>query len=175
MSDVLGEALARQAAAWRSTRGGPRIPWDPDVAPEIYVGEPDADEWVGWRPIRKAGGPTLAQLAPDLGPFHPSIERYFASWWFLALEGAFEGRMLTLQPNRPGLDPEAYLEQVRAYASGRGRPARRLPIGFDDQSSLLVVVDNLSGEVSVEDWETGELEWIAASLDDVLQRLRWRA
>ena len=44
-------------------------------------------------------------------------------------------------------------------------------IGLDNKSSLQLVVDNARGTVSLEDWETGTLEVLAESLDELFQRL----
>lgn len=174
MTDHLHDALERQSAAWMKARNEPpRVPWDEDVAPEIYVGEPDADEWVGWRHIPRKDSPTLAELAPDLAPFHPSVEAWFAHWWFLALEGSVDGRMLSLRPNVPGYDPEDFTGEIRRYAAAHGGRLRHVPMGFDNRSSLQVVVDNGSGEVFIEDWENGTFDRIASSLDDLLQRLEF--
>jgi hypothetical protein len=172
MTDHQEAALRRYVESWQKARGElPRMPWDPDVDPIVYVGEKDAESWIQWHPVVKPPGRTLAELAPDLAPFHPSVEAYFAKWWFLALEGRVGDKMLSMQPNTPGYDPEEYLDLVRQYAASRQRPLTHVPIGLDNRSSLQLVVDNRTGAVSIEDWETGTFEPVAASLDDLFQRI----
>lgn len=171
MTDPLGDALRRQAESWQSHgMGFPRVPWDEDVDPAIWVGEPDHEQWCAWRPLPKEGGPTLATVLGGL-EVHPSLHDYFNKWWFLSLEGSIGDFVITFEPNRPGLDPEEWVEQARGYAAAHGGRLDHVPIGLDNESSLQVVVDNRTGELSIEDWERNTHETIAQSLDDAFSRI----
>lgn len=172
MTDALGDALQRLVRSpARETGGLPRLPCDPRISPFIWVGEPDAHGWCAWQPVRKEGEAPLAEALAGLPPLHGSIHLYFDSWWFLELNGQLDDKNLAFSPNRPGLDPGAWVEDVRGYADAHGGRLDHVPIGFDDEVSLLMVVDNRTGALSIEDWETGRLYPIAASLDDALRRL----
>jgi hypothetical protein len=170
MSDRLGDVLRRQVESWQASGlGWPRAPWDEDIAPFIWVGEPDHEGWCAWRPARKEG----AALADALGGLrvHPSLHSYFDNWWFLSLEGSLGETVISFKPNRPGLDPQAWVDLARAHAGADQGCPDYVPIGLEDESGLQVVVDNRTGELAIEDWERGSHEVIAESLDDALRRL----
>lgn len=172
MTDALGDLLQRLVdSEQRSGRGFPVAPYDPKIAPFIWVGEKDAEGWCAWRPVAKHGEAPLAEALGDLPPVHKSIHDYFDSWWFCSLSGLLDDTMLTFLPNCPGLDPEAYVSLLRTYASGYDGRLDHVPIGLDSSTDLWLVVDNRTGELSIEDWEMGEYEVIADSLDDAFRRM----
>lgn len=149
----------------------PRAPWDPDVATWMWQDDPDEDEYAPWRPIEKTTEHDLDAAAPDLAPFHPSLHAYFNSWWFAAAEGQVGGYGLTLMPVLPGLELDEFLATARGYAEAHGGRLERAPIGVEF-NGLQVVVDNHSGSVAVEDWETGGLDEIAPTLADLFAQLQ---
>ena len=172
MSDALGDLLERIVAAWQASgRGLPRAAWDPDIEPFIWVGEPDAEGWCAWRPQPKLGKARLEEVADGLPPLHDSIHAYFDGWWFCTLEGQLGEDMLSFHANPPGLEPERFADRLRTRAAGQGGRLDQVPIGIDNGSGLQVVVDNSSGEVSIDDWETGERRRIADSLDEAFRRM----
>lgn len=173
MTDRLGDALRRQVESWQSQNMGfPRAVWDEDIDPVIWVGAPDQAQWCAWQPVRKEGAAPLAAALGDL-EVHPSLHDYFDNWWFLSLEGSIGDAVVSFEPNRPGLDPEGWVGQARGYAAAHGGRLDHVPIGVDNESSLQVVVDNRTGEVSIEDWEMNSFEKIADSLDDAFRRLEF--
>ncbi len=165
----LGAALARMVAAVRIETGElPRYPFEHEIDPSIYVGEPDADRWCQWQPLAMPPGPSLSELAPDLGPFHPSIEAHYGTWWFLELADAG----VSLDGNWPGEQPAELLERMRSRQAGMGS-LEYVPIGIESQSGLQVVVHNTTGEVAIEDIETNTYRPLASSLNAVYSQL-WR-
>jgi Syd protein (SUKH-2) len=172
VKDLLKSKLDQMVQSWKSAQGSyPKMPWDPDIDQRIFVGDADAEEWIEWKPLPKDDKRQLADIAPDLAPFPPSLERYFADWWFLSLEGKLGEHMISLTPNRPGLDPEAYIASVRRHREGSASGSAFTPIGLDNASSLQVVVGNENGSVFIDDWERNEQSQIADSLEDLLERL----
>lgn len=172
MNDALGDVLQRLvAASQRDGHGLPRAPCNAAITPFIWVGEPDGEGWCAWRPVRKRGDAPLAEALGDLCPLHDSIHRYFDSWWFLSLQGRLDDWRLSFAANRPGLEPQAWADLLRDYAAAHGGRLDHVPIGFENRSDLQIVVDNHSGVLSLEDWETGTHDFIAASLDDAFTRM----
>ena len=171
MSDALGDLLQRLVDAWqKSGRGLPRAPCDPDIEPFIWVGEPNADDWCAWRPLPKEGKAPLRDVVGGLPPLHESIHAYFDGWWFCGFDGLLGEDMLSFRGNPPGLEPAGFAAALRQEAAANDGRLDHVPIGIDNRSGLRVVVDNSTGEVSIEDWETGEHRRIAASLDDAFRR-----
>jgi SecY interacting protein Syd len=172
VKDLLKSKLDQMIESWKSAQGSnPKMPWDPDIDQRIYVGDADEEDWIEWKPLPKDDSRRLADIAPDLAPFLPSLEHYFADWWFLSLEGKLSGHMLSLVPNRPGVDPDAFLDSVRRHRAGSSTGLQFTPIGIDNASSLQVVISNGDGRIFIDDWERNEQSLIASSLDDLLQRL----
>ena len=172
MTDWLGLALQRQVEAWQSKGFGfPRVGCNEDVDPFIWVGEPDEDQWCAWRPVPKAGAAPLAGALGEL-EVHPSVHDYFDNWWFLALDGSVGDAVVSFQPNEPGLEPERWVAQTRGYVRGHDNRLDHCPLGVEN-TGLLLVVDNRTGELSIEDWERNSFEKIADLLDDAFRRMEF--
>jgi hypothetical protein len=172
MTDALRDVLQRLVdSSLRNKRGYPRAPWSPDISPFIWVGEKDAEGWCAWQPVRKGREAPLAEALGGLPPVHEVIHHYFDNWWFLSLDGKLEDLLLSFNPNPPGLNPDYWAALLRTYAAAHDGRLDHIPIGLDEDSSLQIVVDNRTGELSIEDWETGEHEVIAESLDDAFRRM----
>lgn len=171
MNDALGDVLRRLVKSWQANGlGFPRAPWDEDLDPDIWVGEPDDEQWCAWRPIPKEGKAPLAEALGGL-EVHPSLHAYFDHWWFLSLDGSVGETVVSFEPNRPGLDPQAWVDQARAYAAAHDGRLDHVPIGLDNESGLQIVVDNRTGQLAIEDWERDSYEIIAESLDDAFTRM----
>ena len=171
MKEAMKDLFDRLLGSWeKSGLGLPRAPWDPDVEPFIWQSEPDENEWAAWRPVEKTVHHDLAAVAPDLEPLHPSVQEYFNSWWFCALDGRLGEHGLSLTRVLPGFELESFLRDARGYRGAHGGQLNHVPIGMES-NGWLVVVDNHSGEVLLEDFERGELKPLAPSLAELLRRL----
>jgi len=142
----------------------PRFERDPNVADFIYQSEPDTYGYSTWKATEKSTHHDLHAIAPDLGLLHPSIQEYFNSWWFCALDGRFDNFGISLIPVLPGVELESFIASARAYKKAHSDSLPRVPIGVEF-NGLQVLVDNSSGEVVIEDWERGAVTLIAMSLE----------
>ena len=166
------ERCFRRWAAVSARLGSPELPpwpWDPDIEPFIWVGDPTASGWCAWRPVPKTRDAVLAGAAPALPPMHPSLDAYFNSFWFCTLEGPAKGRdhAVTLDGVMPGIELDAFLRNARSYARAHGGRLDHVSIGLEAVSDRLLVVDNGSGAVMTEDWNrdgTPFFEPVAPSL-----------
>jgi hypothetical protein len=162
----------RLQKAWQETQGSlPMTPWDETADPLIYVGEPGEDEWVAWQPKEKTVVHRLDKLEKRVGvSFHPSIHEYFNSYWFCLFGGVAGGYAVSLLPVVPGAELDAFTSQVLGAAAQCGGKLERIPIGFE-RNGLPVVVDNKTGQVGVEDWESGEVTPLASGLAELISVL----
>jgi hypothetical protein len=165
--DFLDRLLAHHAAA---TGGLPTHPRDPDVDPSFWQGPADASQWMPWRPIEKTAKDNFAELLPDLGPLHPSLDAFFNSYWFGVVDGSIGSWSLTLDAHLPGLWPRSFASEARNYAAAHGGKLEQVPIGVE-ADGLLLVVNNRTGEVGLEDFERGTVEPIAANLTEFFKSL----
>lgn len=171
MKEAMRVFFERLVRAWEQTDSGlPRAPWDPDAQPFIWQSEPDENEWATWRPQEKTILHDLAEVAPDLGRLHPSINDYFNAWWFCALEGGAGEHSLSLNPVIPGLELQSFLRNARGYRQAHGNELTHVPIGMEG-NGLLVVIHNGAGEVLLEDYERGQRDAVAPSLKELIGRL----
>lgn len=154
-----------------------------DVDPRLFSGEPDEDGYVRWVPAAKVDPTDLSELERRAGSvIHPSIKDYFNTFWFMAMGGRFADARVTLDPVVPGRDL-ADLEQrlfgadygpykVSGYLATHGGVLRHIPIGLHHPDDLLLVVDNATGEVLVEDHERGTFTPLAPGLAELIAGLR---
>lgn len=159
---------------WRERNGTfPKAPWLEEADPSIYVGEPDDAGWVQWLPKEKAVREDFGAVEGRWGvQIHSSVREYFDSFWFCVLGGTFSSRAVQLEPMIPGIGLAEWQQKVQGYREAHAGMLRHLPIGIESKQSLLVVVDNTTGEVSVEDYESGGFEALAGGLAELIRGLR---
>lgn len=171
MKSAIKEFFDRTFRKWEDGGFGlPTAPWRADVDPSIWQGPPNDEGYAPWRPLEKTVRHDLAALAPDLGPLHPSLDAYFNSWWFCALEGAHGPYGISLEVVLPGIELDSFLRKARGYAGAHGGRLDHVAIGVEFDG-FLVVVDNRTGEVALEDFEQSSFEVIAPSLENLIRHL----
>ena len=153
-----------------------------DVDPLLFVGPPDEDGYVEWRPQAKSDAFDFSEIERRAGVMlHPSIKDYYNAFWFLEMGGKLRTGNATLDPVRPGVglaDLEAKLFggdyggfRTAGYVAAHGGELRHVPIGLHHPSDLMLVVDNTNGEVAVEDHETGTFRVVAQGLAELISEL----
>lgn len=170
---AMGGYFARLTTAWRESNGSlPKVPWQEDVDQWIYVSRPDEAEWVEWEPVNKDVPSDLAPIESQLGTsLHPSVKEYVNCFWFCSLGGTFRSRAIQLDPVLPGISPADFEDRVLGYCRVHGGRLRHVPIGLEADRGLLLVVDNSTGEIMVEDAEVGELQVLAGGLAELISGL----
>lgn len=173
MKAEMSEYFRNLLEVWQAKHGGlPSIPYDEEVEPFIYSGEPDEEGWISWRPVEKTGAHDMADVEEESGLLlHPSVKEYFNCFWFCSLGGRAHGRAVQLEPVRPGVELEDFTRNLRGYKSAHGGRLENVPVGFETEQGLLVVVDNETGEVKLEDYEVGSFEPLAADLGALIKEL----
>lgn len=89
----------------------PLVPWDEDIDPTFYVGEPNESNWVQWKPKEKNIIHDFDYLEKKHGiKIHSTIKDYFNSYWFLELGWSIDGRSISLIPVAPGKELSVFEE-----------------------------------------------------------------
>jgi hypothetical protein len=162
----------RLASSWRQ-RGSalPRVAVTGDEQPLIYEGAPDEFGYVQWRPTKKTIQTDLTPIEDAIEkPLHPSIKDYWNSYWFGELAGKYGKLGITLMPVLPGIELQSFLTQLVGYKEAHQDRLEHIPIGVEFNGDL-VVVNNQTGEVQLEDYERGEFRTIAPSLEALIAGL----
>ncbi|WP_145045851.1 SecY-interacting protein Syd [Paenibacillus xylanexedens] len=151
----------------------PKISFEEDIESWMYVGVPDEEESVQWRPRLKTTKEDFTLIERELGmKLHPSIKEYFDSFWFLNLQGFYGSNRITLEEVIPNKDILAFFTNQMNFEVSAERKFDYILIGYispDDQGLLL---DNRTGEIVREDYETNELLRVASSLSELIDSLR---
>jgi hypothetical protein len=155
---------------WQTKHHGlPMAPFDEDAEGFIYSGAIDEGGWARWRPVEKMVEHDLSDIEEELGvTLHDSIKSYFNSFWFCSLGGKFRDYALQLVPVKPGIELDSFSRNLRGYKLAHEDKLENIPIGFETTQSLLLVVDNSTGEVKLEDSESVSFQPIADSLETVI-------
>lgn len=101
---------------------------------------------------------------------HPDIKAYFNSYWFLELAGIYNGYDLVLNSVVPRIKLQDFKQETRLYKAAHHHQFVNIPIGIES-NGLLVVVDNKSGEVKLEDYERKSFERISGNLSGLIRGL----
>ncbi|WP_200792916.1 SecY-interacting protein Syd [Bacillus massilinigeriensis] len=146
--------------------------YNEDVESFIFYGEVDEEEEISWKPIEK-------DVKSDLQPieqkfdinFHLSIVSYFNSYWFADLDGFIDNHYIKLESVLPNIELNSFESNLEGYKSNHHNKIDRIPIGIEG-NGLIVVLDNITGKVELEDFERGTFKLISNSLDDLISCLR---
>jgi len=150
----------------------PKIPRDEEAEQSLYVGEPDEAGWVCWKPVEKTVTHDLSGIEEELGTeMHASVDEYFNCYWFCALGGKYKSHSVQLEAVLPGIELRSFVSKLASYKSTHQGAMRAVPIGVE-KNGLLVVVDNATGKVLLEDYEEAVYEPLADSLEQLIAELR---
>lgn len=157
----------------------PKAPWNEDVEHFIYQGEPDEDDWIYWKPVEKRKKHDFHVIEEEMGcQLHRSVKEYFNCYWFLSMAGIYQLYSIHLDPVAPGIEPDHFTTNLVGYYSTHQDQLIDTPVGIETNSSMLVVVDNESGKVKLEDFvvissneAVSSFKEIAESLEELIEDL----
>lgn len=141
-----------------------------DAADFIYLNKSD-DDWAEWKPIEKTIFTDFSKLEKTLETqIHQSIKDYYNSFWFCNLGGKIGENFIELFAVLPNIECQEIEYYLNGYQTAHGH-LKFTPIGLETKQSLLVVVENKTGEVFIEDFEVNSFEKIADSLEELISNL----
>jgi len=144
-----------------------------EAEPFIYVGEENKDGWIQWKPLEKELQYDFAPIEEELKVnLHVSIKEYYNSYWFCTLGGAYREYSISLDPVIPGVAFNDFNEKLRGYKREHNGKLEKIPIGLEAGQDLLVVVDNETGQLLIEDHDRGIFEMLATSLEELICHLQ---
>lgn len=159
---------------WNNTFGTlPKTPFDEEANPSLYQGEPDEDEYVSWKPIEKEMQEDFEAIEANIDlHLHSSIKEYFNSFWFLNLQGFYNSKLIILEPVQPGMDINNFFVNQKKYEEHQGKILKNIQLGYISPENMALMVNNETGEILQEDFETGHSTVIAKSLEELIKGLR---
>ena len=105
-------------------------------------------------------------------PLHYSIKDYFNSYLFLSLEGLYHSNYIYLEPVEPDKDLLSYFKNLKNYEESQRKEFRYIQIGFISPDEMAINVDNETGKIYIEDYETNELKLLANSLEELIEEIK---
>nr|WP_275893662.1 SecY-interacting protein Syd [Bacillus cereus] len=100
--------------------------------------------------------------------FHESIKEYFNSYWFAELAGFYKSYNIILEPVLPGIELNNFVFQLIGYKEAHEDKLDNIPLGVEGETGFLIVIDNNTGVVKLEDFEIGTYEIIADSIEQLI-------
>lgn len=138
----------------------------------IYEGMADEEGYRSWKPVEMTVFPDIKKLEDEFAlHLHTSIAAYFSSYWFSDLDGFFKDHYIALESVLPNTEINSFRELLKGYKKAHGNSLANIPIGIEGEG-LVVVVDNSSGKIRLEDYERGTFEDLAESIEDVIENMR---
>ncbi|WP_035431938.1 SecY-interacting protein Syd [Bacillus sp. UNC322MFChir4.1] len=174
MKDEMGKYFDQLIEAWSGFNNSlPKVPWNDAIIPTIYEGEVDQDEYICWKPVEKNIIHDFRDIEQVLGIiFHESIKDYFNTYWFAELVGFYKSYNIILEPVLPGIELNNFVVQLIGYKEVHEDKLDNIPLGVEGGSSFLVVIDNNTGIVKLEDFETGKYEVISDSIERLISDIQ---
>lgn len=147
-----------------------KTPYNEKVDFVIYQGEIEEEE-ISWKPVEKYIKTDLTILEERFGiKFHDSVYHYFNSYWFADLDGFIGDHYISLEAVLPNIELDSFKEKLEGYEKNH-RKLDKIPIGVEGNGSL-VVLNNVSGKVELEDFERGLFIEVSNSLNELISSLR---
>ncbi|MGG0458319.1 SecY-interacting protein Syd [Bacillus mycoides] len=147
-----------------------KTPYKEKVDFVIYQGEIEEDE-ISWKPVEKYFKTDLILLEERFAiKFHDSVHHYFNSYWFADLDGFIGDHYISLEAVLPNIELDSFKEKLEGYEKNH-RKLDKIPIGVEGNGSL-VVLNNVSGKVELEEFERGLFIEVSNSLNELISSLR---
>lgn len=138
----------------------------------IYEGEIDDEGYISWLPVEMTVIQDFKKLEDELNiKFHPSLVEYFNSYWFADLDGFFKDYYICLESVLPDAEMVSFRESVKGYKKNHEGCLEKVPIGIEG-NGLIIVIENSSGIVQLEDYERGTFSNIASNIEELIRNLR---
>lgn len=138
----------------------------------IYEGAADEEGYKKWKPVEMTVIPDVRSLEEEFAiHFHQSIVDYFSSYWFADLDGFINGHYIALESVLPNVEVHSFRELLKGYKKAHGNSLKNIPIGIEG-NGLVVVVDNSTGKIQLEDYDWGTFEHLAESIEDVIENMK---
>ena len=157
---------------WKDFNGTlPMTQWIEGVKDFIFEGEKDEEGYIAWKPLKKDIKSNFEDIEKELNvQLHPDSKAYYNCYWFLELAGNYNGYDLVLNPVIPGIALKDFKHETGLYKEAHNDQLFNIPIGIE-ANGLLLVVDNESGEVKLEDYERNSFEIISENLSKLIENL----
>lgn len=158
---------------WETKYGTyPKVPWDAEMDPLLYLSNPDEEGNVYWKPVEKNKIDNFIEIQKELSMnIHDAIKEYFNSYWFLDIQGFYGIRLVTLEPVEPNKSIVEFIRIMKRYEESQGREFRYIQIGFVSPEDMALIFDNETGQILIENFETEEKEFFANSLVELINNL----
>lgn len=175
MKIALHDFFDKYIEMWKSFSGSaPRIAFDEDIQPMLYVSEMDENEYICWLPNSKDVVTDFSLIENDYNiVINQDIKDYFNSYWFLELKGFYNGTNVILEPVIPGKELNNFIQQLQGYYMIYNELSY-IPIGFEANNNNLIVVNNADGRVYFDDLERKEKVYVAESLKEFISKISFK-
>lgn len=175
MKEVIKAYFERFVDKWMEYNNSlPKIVWNEDVAEFIYSGTEDEYGYISWKPMEKSMKFNFDEIEGQYNvQLHNSVKEYFNSYWFLELTGWISSYNVNLHPVIPGIEPDYFISLVKDYVESKEFTFKYIPIGYES-NGMLLVINNNTGEIFVEDFELNEYKKIANSLESLILHLKFK-
>ncbi|MFS0901775.1 SecY-interacting protein Syd [Priestia aryabhattai] len=157
---------------WEAFNGTlPMAQWIEEAEKFIFESKKDEEGYIAWKPLKKDGNSNFEDVEKELSvQLYPDIKAYFNCYWFLELAGNYNGYDLVLNPVVPGIELKDFKQETKLYKAAHNHQLVNIHIGIES-NGLLLVVDNESGEVKLEDYERKSFERISGNLSELIGNL----
>lgn len=172
MKQVLKDYFERKYLRWKQYKNVfPMISWDKNVPSFMYVGEANNEGYIQWKAIEKDEIYDFNIIKNEFNvELNSDIKEYFNSYWFLELAGIYGEYSIILEPVVPNIGLQDFFCNLKEYFNYHNNELKFIPIGFE-ADGLLVVVNNETGEIFIEDHERQTFRKISDNLSELIRQM----
>lgn len=170
----MGNFFEKMLTGYKKTSQG--LPMAPKVEVNdnrIFIGEVEEEGWSRWKPIIKDYEEEFEEIEKLLNAdVNKDIKEYFNSYWFIQLEGTFKKWDINLQPVIPGVELKEFVKKLKEYIEEHNGNTNYIPIGSEDDTGFIILLENRTGRIMKENYETGSIRTIAENMCELIDNLK---
>ncbi|WP_145409955.1 SecY-interacting protein Syd [Paenibacillus xylanexedens] len=137
----------------------------------LYVGDKDKEGYISWLPVKNDEITNFEYIEQHFNmKLNESIKEYYNSYYFFQLSGWIRDYNINLNTVLPDNEPETFLQRLSNYIEVHDGKTNYIPMGIES-NGLVVVLDNITGEVCIEDFELGKFESLSLNLEELILNL----
>ena len=146
----------------------PTVPYDEDEESSLWFGEVKDEDYIQWMYKEKDEITLFTELENEIGEALPdSIKEFYNSWYFLQLQGFYNGESLLFDNISDSKDILNDLRDCIFTIEGR----KYLQMGIYGNMCLALCIQLNSGEMVYVDYDCNKVEKLADSLDGILTNM----
>lgn len=155
-----------------------KVPFNPKVLSDIYVGSEDDEGYIVWRIIERTECINSEKLSGEIGfQIHSSLIEFINSYFFLEMSGSYREYEVSFDSIVPNTILSSFISRRCIPLKTNEEKIVLIQIGVineEDNDNLLMCLVNSTGQIVCYDYDKKTIQVISESLNELISNLEPR-